>query len=214
MSSVHGKCAMRNCNSPPRSPGSKQCENHYRRNLRERRGVVHCSFAGCNGVVKAKGLCKRHWQFEAMRDPKRDRCAVAECERPTQARKYCSAHYHRLNRGLALTAPIKPHAAPGAGYVKDGYHLISNVPAHRLIMEQSLGRPLSAGETVHHKNGDRLDNRLVRGHELHCPGTCCNLELWSRRQPSGQRVSDKLRWARQLLAQYADSVFEEDHHPW
>lgn len=31
---------------------------------------------------------------------------------------------------------------------------------HRLAMQQKLGRPLRKGETVHHLNGDRSDNRL------------------------------------------------------
>jgi hypothetical protein len=58
-------------------------------------------------------------------------------------------------------------------------------------MARALGRPLEPDESVHHRNGDRLDNRRD------------NLELWSRWQPSGQRVADKVAFAVDLLARYA-----------
>jgi len=62
---------------------------------------------------------------------------------------------------------------------------------HRVVMEQRLGRKLFPDETVHHINGDRADNRPD------------NLELWSKSQPHGQRVTDILAWAREILARYA-----------
>jgi len=65
---------------------------------------------------------------------------------------------------------------------------------HRMIMERVLGRPLFSGETVHHKNGHRTDNRPE------------NLELWDSRHPSGQRVEDKIAWCREFLSRHGFAV--------
>jgi len=70
---------------------------------------------------------------------------------------------------------------------------------HILVMEQLLGRYLLPEESVHHRNGVRDDNRPE------------NLELWTRPQPTGTRVSDAIAWARAILARYESDVFTSNN---
>jgi hypothetical protein len=102
----------------------------------------------------------------------------------------------------AMPRPPRPRSSKG--WITNGYRFVP-VPTdeqqltdgaayaaeHRLVMARSIGRPLTADESVHHVNGDRQDNRLE------------NLELWSSAHPSGQRVSDKIVHALQVLERYA-----------
>lgn len=83
-------------------------------------------------------------------------------------------------RGYVMVwAPKHPRAARGR-YVFE----------HILVMEESIGRCLIEGETVHHRNGVRSDNRIR------------NLELWTRPQPTGIRVEDAVEWARRIIELY------------
>jgi hypothetical protein len=63
---------------------------------------------------------------------------------------------------------------------------------HREMMAASLGRPLRTSEHVHHKNENRSDNRLKKGHEFGgCPAACCNLELLDKSEHARRHAAER-----------------------
>lgn len=129
------------------------------------------------------------------RAPKGERfaCKVEGCERPRTGWGYCDKHYQRFRKyGDPEALMIRER---GSGNItSEGYRRLriagKNILEHRLVMERSLGRDLLPTESVHHRNGDRLDNRLE------------NLELWNSAHPRGQRPEDLVAFAREILALY------------
>ncbi|HEY6707688.1 MAG TPA: HNH endonuclease [Actinomycetota bacterium] len=67
------------------------------------------------------------------------------------------------------------------------------IAEHVLVMSELLGRPLRDGESVHHRNLLKDDNRPE------------NLELWTSHQPRGTSVADMLTWCWWFIEQYADA---------
>ena len=115
-------------------------------------------------------------------------CDIEGCNNKHEALGLCRTHYSRKRRGTPMNKPIP---TIGEGHIdKKGYLLKDRQGEHRNVMERHLGRKLIRGESVHHKNGDRLDNRIE------------NLELWSKMHPAGQRVEDKIAYAREILDMY------------
>jgi hypothetical protein len=148
----------------------------------------------------ARGYCGKHYTRAKRAGLLGGKvCGSISCDRIATRGEYCDAHYRRKQRGSQIDSPVRAIAPAGAGHVCDeGYRTVyvdgKAVLEHRLVYERHIGRKLHPHETVHHVNGDKLDNRLE------------NLELWSSRHPKGQRVSDKVDWAVELLRLYAPEL--------
>lgn len=112
-------------------------------------------------------------------------CEWCDAQITTTKRRYsrrfcssaCRADLARYVRALGRAARIGERRIGSGGYAfvmtEQGF-----VSEHRLTMEQMLGRPMVEGESVHHKNGDRADNRPE------------NLELWVGNIRHGQRATE------------------------
>ena len=75
---------------------------------------------------------------------------------------------------------------------------IFTLPQHRVVMSRMLQRPLKRGESVHHKNGLRNDNRPE------------NLELWVKPPRTGVRVDDLVEYAKEILREHDPSALSEN----
>lgn len=115
---------------------------------------------------------------------------------------------YRINHGQPIDKPMTKRAVGEGNIDAQGYKTLTKrghpnqmdskgrIREHIFVMSEYLGRPLFKDESVHHKNGIRDDNRIE------------NLELWSKGQPPGQRVDDKIKWYIEFLNMYGYKVIK------
>jgi hypothetical protein len=123
--------------------------------------------------------CGRRREFVLGAALKNKTSTSCGCSRADRLRALCGTRHHNWK---------------GGSINHDGYRIVyfsgESFLEHRVVMERVLGRKLLEGETVHHKNGIKLDNRPE------------NLELWASHHHSGQRIPDLVAWAKEILRRY------------
>jgi len=107
-----------------------------------------------------------------------------DCNQYTPAKKYNTGRYcsqkcfHNHKRQENHSNWKGGRSVSRLGYARINAPDGRRMHEHRWVVEQAIGRRLLPNENVHHKNGDRSDNRIE------------NLELWVKTQPAGIRVND------------------------
>ena len=174
---------------------------------------VKCIVIGCSKEKLSRKLCSTHYSrwlkysspYIKFRGNIKT-CTLDGCEGKFYSNGFCMKHNSRLRRnGTTVSVRKKSPIQTKRGYVKikNKEHANSDkggwVFEHTIVMSNHIGRSLRKGESVHHKNNIKYDNRIE------------NLELWKRGHPNGARISDLTEWAIEHLKKYKPEALLDNH---
>jgi hypothetical protein len=166
--------------------------------------MKQCKIEDCEKPVRVRGWCGMHyrrWQrygdvsitkLNRENTPVVQPCKIYGCKNSAYWRDdgrfgMCRTHYRRQQRHGDVS--IVKHTPKGTGTICKGYRrggkYGKNVAEHVAIMEKALGRKLKPFplEVVHHKNLNKLDNRLE------------NLEVMSQAEHAALHMAMRLNHA-------------------
>lgn len=112
--------------------------------------------------LEKRGNDTRNYKYSIFICPSCNK-EVVKKSRDGKKQKFCSHDCYAKNREargaykdeVVISEYIYKYLPNHPNSTKLGY-----VAKHRLVVEETLGRFLSSDEIVHHKNGNKLDNRI------------------------------------------------------
>lgn len=130
------------------------CRNEFRREINRTKKYIHCS-SKCSGASLRKAIiidcseCHKTISKQPSHISNNNFCS-----------RLCQSRWYSKNNKGDKAVNWKGGITKINGYFFKLVGINKYIGVHRLAMEEKLGRKLSSDEIVHHKNGDKLDNRL------------------------------------------------------